>query len=120
MYLQNRFPSCGWTDIETYGNGLWFVDHGRLISVGTLYVEPEDVKNCGSYPMFINRIAIDRADCFNKWSQVSLSLPIPETRDQFNYLKSMIDWLLTDDGYNFSMDWNTIDNYPLEIRKYYA
>ena len=59
----------------------------------------------------IDWVAIDRHDCFDKWSKCSIKLPIPRNDKQRRYLFEKINWLLTKDGFKFSDSYGCISEY---------
>lgn len=66
------------------------------------------------------RICIERKDCFDKWSKSPICLPIPETDEQMAFLWDQIFWLLTEEGYvasnNYEMD-KWIKDYPNQLKE---
>lgn len=58
-----------------------------------------------------NCIAVDRDDCFDKWSHCAIKLPIPRNNKQRNYLFQKIDWLMTKEGLEFSDSYECISEY---------
>jgi len=62
------------------------------------------------------RIAMDRDDCFDKWSKVPVSLPFPETPEHLEFIKKTIKWLKSPAGYNTS-NYYIHDAYVLEYKE---
>jgi hypothetical protein len=46
-----------------------------------------------------NRIAIDNEQCFDKWSKCPIALPLPNTKAEFDYLLSRLQFWGTEGGY---------------------
>lgn len=77
------------------------------------FCEPNDGK---SYWYIDGRIAIDREDCFDKWSKCPVNLPFPENEKQLQFLLDKMNWLKTDEGYKVSNEYdfdNWIKEYPI-------
>jgi hypothetical protein len=73
--------------------------------------------NGNSYAQLDGKIAIDREDCFDKWSKCPIVLPFPENEKQVQFLIDKINWLKTDEGYKVSNEYETdlwITSYPNE------
>lgn len=76
------------------------------------FCEPNDEK---SYSYIDGKIAIDRNDCFDKWSKCPINLPFPENDRQLQFLLDKINWLKTEEGYKVSNEYdfdNWVRDYP--------
>jgi len=96
-------------------NSLDFYDEEDKLVFGIVY-NPYPEKIDPSYSTLMNRVAVERGDCFDKWSKVPISLPIPETEAQMKYLLDKIEWLLTDEGYKASDGYDYekwVNDYPM-------
>jgi len=98
------------------------MDHPEKV---VAWVNSENIRACFSicnpkvYPDAYGKICVDRDDCFNKWSQCPIVLPIPKNEKQMKYLFDKIAWLLTDEGCESSdtFDYETwTQDYPLELK----
>jgi hypothetical protein len=76
--------------------------------------------NGQSNPNLNGKIAIDRNDCFDKWSKCPINLPFPENDKQKQFLIDKINWLKTDEGYKASNEYEFekwVADYPEEMRE---
>jgi hypothetical protein len=134
-YLQTRFEYCRYRNIQIIPEEQYFFtsiepksyskkediekdkeENKDFLRIGIVYTDFSREPNC--YRQLLNRIAIDREDCFDKWSKCPITLPIPETKEQLEYLSQKIDWLLTEEGYVASNEYNTdlwISDYSKEL-----
>lgn len=71
--------------------------------------------NGKSYSYIDGKIAIDREDCFDKWSKCPIDLSFPKNGKQIQFLIDKINWLKTDEGYKASNGYdfdNWVKEYP--------
>ena len=60
------------------------------------------------------KISVDRKDCFDKYSKCPISLPLPQNKEQMDFIIDKLKWLRSDEGYKSS------DEYEFEkwVTKY--
>jgi hypothetical protein len=78
------------------------IKHGVVIAVG---------EQGQWYRSIDNRVAVDNAEAFNKWSQVPVSLRLPV---DYKRLKAAIEKAGSQEGYEISNDFGQIDFEPYE------
>jgi len=61
-----------------------------------------EANNGNSYSYIDGKVAIDRNDCFDKWSKCPICLPFPENEKQTQFLLDKMNWLKTEEGYRAS------------------
>ena len=102
----------------------WFKKQGYTLDRSTngYAVTGNGIRGVIWYKPFESRtddrqIQLDRTDCYDKPSKCPISLPLPATPEQLDFLKSKIDWLKTPEGYDVSneLDYdNWAEAYPGE------
>jgi len=48
------------------------------------------------------KLAVDRADCFDKWSKCPINLPLPKNEKEINFIMKKLKWLQTKEGFEVS------------------
>jgi hypothetical protein len=70
-----------------------------------------------SYTYINGKIAIDHIDCFDKWRNCPLNLPIPNNDVQMDYLLNQLKFWGSYEGYRASDEYDFdkwVNNYPSE------
>jgi hypothetical protein len=69
-----------------------------------------------SYTYIDGKICFDNVDCFDKWSKCPYSFPIPQNKEQFEYILEKMEYLNTPEGfeesdsYKIKYEWDFPEN----------
>lgn len=58
------------------------------------------------------KISADNIIAFDRWSRCPLTLPLPENECEIKFIIEKLEFISSPEGYEFSLDFNQIDEYP--------
>lgn len=112
-FLVNELKQNGYKVKVLKENGYEFaLVSGKGIEAG--FCTPHERCN----PYLNGKIAADNASCFDKWSKCPLNLPLPETKEQMEYLLDQLEYWSSEDGYRLSNEYHFnkwVKEYPIGI-----